>query len=72
MVHLLVYSAPSLQVEHCLGFAGEHLTEYMYVYIDICKNKTKQTNKQKLHVIKEERTEDLDEEKMEQSVYFLM
>ena len=23
----LVYSAPSLQVEHCLGFAGEHLTE---------------------------------------------
>ena len=27
VVHLLVYSAPSLQVEHCLGFAGEHLTE---------------------------------------------
>ena len=48
VVHLLVYSAPLLQVEHCLGFAGEHLTEYMYVYIDICKKKTKQnkTNKQ--------------------------
>ena len=28
-----VYSAPSLQVEHCLGFAGEHLTEYIYIYI---------------------------------------
>ena len=43
VVHLLVYSAPSLQVEHCLGFAGEHLTEYrtgerdawdtLYIYI---------------------------------------
>ena len=30
VVHLLVYSAPSLQVEHCLGFAGEHLSEYIY------------------------------------------
>ena len=26
-VMFLFYSAPSLQVEHCLGFAGEHLTE---------------------------------------------
>ena len=35
VVHLLVYSAPSLQVEHCLVFAGEHLTEYIYIYIYI-------------------------------------
>ena len=33
VVQLLVYSAPSLQVEHCLGFAGEHLTKYIYIYI---------------------------------------
>ena len=45
---------------------------YILIYVKTKQNKTKQTNKQKLHVIKEERTEDLDEEKMEQSVYFLM
>ena len=34
VVQQLVYSAPSLQVEHCIGFAGEHLTEwYIYIYI---------------------------------------
>ena len=33
VVHLLVYSAPSLQVEHCLGFAGEHPTELYFLYI---------------------------------------
>ena len=42
------------------------------MYICKKKNKQKQTNKKKLRVIKEERTEDLDEEKMEQFVYFLM
>ena len=36
VVHQLVYSAPSLQVEHCIGFAGEHLTElYIYIYLTI-------------------------------------
>ena len=30
----MFYSAPSLQVEHCLGFVGEHLTElYIYIYV---------------------------------------
>ena len=33
VVHLLVYSAPSQQVEHCLGSAGEHLTE-LYKYLE--------------------------------------
>ena len=33
VVHLLVYSASSQQVEHCLGSAGEHLTE-LYKYLE--------------------------------------
>ena len=35
VVQLLVYSALSLQVEHCLGFASEHWTKYIYIYIYI-------------------------------------
>ena len=35
IVHLLVYSAPSLQVQDCLGFAGEHLSDF-YIFRYTC------------------------------------